>query len=110
MLENESSIIQDYFSFLKGELIEVLECLSKGDPWQDHMMGYELPEHSDGVDSTKDGITIFMQTYEYNEINIENSKFYSCLNEICDEYLIENPHTKEIVDSLMIKVKDILKT
>lgn len=109
MLENESSIIQDYFSFLKDELIKVLECLSKGDPWQDHMMGYELPEHFDGIDLTNEGITIFMQTYEYTEINMGNSNFNSCLNEICAEYLIENPHNQELVDSLRIKVKEILK-
>ncbi|MFS0557075.1 hypothetical protein [Brevibacillus sp. 179-C9.3 HS] len=108
MLANETPIIQDYFSFLKGELIEVLKHLSSGDPWQDHMMGYELPDHSDGDDSLQDGIIIFLRTYEYMEIHMDSSKFYSCLVEICNEYLIENSQNKEIVHSLMIKVKEVL--
>lgn len=108
MLQNESSIIQDYFSFLKGVLIEVLECLSKGDPWQDHMMGYELPEHSDGIDSNKDQIVLFMQTHEYIEFHLEKSRFYTYLLEVCGEYIFENPHSKEMVDSLMVKIEGIL--
>ncbi|MOA24487.1 hypothetical protein D3C78_1451650 [compost metagenome] len=94
---------------MKGELIEVLEYLSQGEPWQNHMIGFELPEHFDEDDSNKDGIMLFMQTYKYIEINIDNLKFYNCLKEICDEYLIENPGTKEVIHSLMIKAKEILE-
>ncbi len=35
-------MITRFFSFLKNDLLEVLECLSNREPWQDHMMGYEL--------------------------------------------------------------------
>ncbi|MEK4051571.1 MULTISPECIES: hypothetical protein [Bacillus] len=50
MLKDHQPVVQDFFSFLKNDLLEVLECLSNREPWQDHIIGYELPEHSEDIE------------------------------------------------------------
>ncbi|WP_042473890.1 hypothetical protein [Bacillus ndiopicus] len=107
MLIDKQPVIQDFFSFLKSDLLDVLECLSKREPWQDHMMGYELPEHSEEIEF-KEGIMIFMNTATYNEIIMDSSDFYGCLEEICMEFVGENPEQKVQVYLLMDKIKTIL--
>lgn len=108
MLADKQPVIQDFFSFLKSDLLDVLENLSNGEPWQDHMMGYELPEHSEEIDF-KEGIMIFIDTASYNEIIMNNSDFYGCLKETCMEYIDKNPEQKDQVYLLMDKIKDTLK-
>lgn len=107
MLKKMQPIVQDFFSFLKNDLVEVLECLSHREPWQDHMMGYELPEHSEDVEFNN-GVMIFMNTASYHEIVMDNLDFYSCLEEICMEYVTETPEQKAQVYLLLDKVKTTL--
>lgn len=107
MLIDKQPVIQDFFSFLKSDLLEVLECLSNREPWQDHMMGYELPEHSEEIEF-KEGIMIFMNTTTYNEIVMNSSDFYGCLKETCMEYVGENPQQEDQVHLLMDKIKVVL--
>ncbi|MEK3941226.1 hypothetical protein ABEO94_04755 [Bacillus pumilus] len=59
MLKDHQPVVQDFFSFLKNDLLEVLECLSNREPWQDHVIGYELPEHSEDIEFNT-GVMIFM--------------------------------------------------
>lgn len=107
MLIDKQPVIQDFFSFLKSDLLNVLECLSKREPWQDHMMGYELPEHSEEIEF-KEGIMIFINTASYNEIIMSSSDFYGCLKETCMEFVGENQEQKIQVDVLMDKIKTVL--
>lgn len=107
MLIDKQPFIQDFFSFLKSDLLNMLECLSNGEPWQDHMMGYELPVHSEEIDFI-DGIMIFINTASYNEIIMNSLDFYGCLKEICVEFIDENPEKKEQVHLLMDKIKAVL--
>lgn len=106
MLIDKQPVIQDFFLFLKSDLLDVLECLSNREPWQDHMMGYELPEHSDEIEFNE-GIMIFMNTASYNEITMDSSDFYSCLEEICLDFVDENPEKKvqvlRYIDELVCK-------
>ncbi|WP_446936015.1 hypothetical protein [Lysinibacillus fusiformis] len=104
---DKQPVIQDFFSFLKSDLLEVLECLSNREPWQDYMMGYELPEHSEQIEF-EEGIMIFMNTASYNEIIMDNSVFYGCLEEICLEFVAVNPEQKVQVYLLMDKINTIL--
>lgn len=106
MLIDKQPFIQDFFSFLKSDLLSVLKCLSNGEPWQDHMMGYELPEHSDEVDF-KEGIMIFINTASYNEVIMGSKEFYDCLKETCIEFIRGNPKQEEQVNLLMDKIKCI---
>lgn len=107
MLKDKQPVIQDFFSFLKSDLLEVLQCLSNREPWQDHMMGYELPEHSEEIEF-KEGIMIFMNTATYNEIIMNSSDFYGCLKETCMEFIEENPQQEDQVHLLMDKIKGVL--
>ncbi|MGN7941436.1 MULTISPECIES: hypothetical protein [Bacillaceae] len=107
MLKDKQPVIQDFFSFLKSDLLEVLECLSKGEPWQDHMMGYELPEHSEEIEF-KEGVMIFITTSTYNEIIMKNIDFYECLKETCMEFIDESPERKNQVYLLIDKIKVVL--
>lgn len=108
MLIEKQPVIQDFFSFLKSDLIKVLESLSKREPWQDHMMGYELPEHSEEI-GFKEGIMIFINTASYNEIIMNSPDFYDCLKETCMEFVQENPHQKHQVHLFMDRIKTVLK-
>lgn len=107
MLIDKQPIIQDFFSFLKNDLLDVLECLSNREPWQDHMMGYELPEHSDEIEF-KEGIMIFMNTASYNEIIMDSLDFHDCLEEVCMEFVGDNLDQKDRVYLLMDKTKSVL--
>ncbi|MFD3271287.1 hypothetical protein ACE3MS_14305 [Paenibacillus dendritiformis] len=107
MLIDKQPVIQDFFSFLKSDLLDVLECLSNGEPWQDHMMGYELPEHSEEIEF-KEGIMVFINTSSYNEIIMKSTDFYDCLKEICVEFIGENPEQKDQVNLLIDKIKVVL--
>lgn len=107
MLIEKQPVIQDFFSFLKSDLLDVLECLSNREPWQDHMMGYEFPEHSEETEF-KDGIMIFMNTTTYSEIVMNSSDFFGCLKETCMEFVGEHPQQEDQVHLLMDKIKAIL--
>ncbi|NPC93894.1 hypothetical protein HOO54_17145 [Bacillus sp. WMMC1349] len=107
MLENKQPFIQDFFSFLKNDLLEVLECLSNEEPWQDHMMGYELPVHSEESEC-KEWIIIFMNSFTYYEITIKSIDFYDCLKETCLEFIEENPEQKKQVDLLIDTIAVVL--
>ncbi|MCW6698852.1 hypothetical protein LG401_18070 [Bacillus pumilus] len=76
MLKDHQPVVQDFFSFLKNDLLEVLECLSNREPWQDHIIGYELPEHSEDIEFNT-GVMIFMNTASYHEIIMDTPDFYS---------------------------------
>ncbi|MBU8711079.1 hypothetical protein KM924_01035 [Brevibacillus parabrevis] len=99
--------MQGFFSFLKSDLLDVPECLSNGEPWQDHMMGYELPEHSEEIEF-KEGIMIFINTSSYNEIIMKNIDFYDCLKETCVEFIRDNPEQKDQVNLHIDKIKVVL--
>jgi hypothetical protein len=92
---------------LKSDLLDVLECLSNRESWQDHMMDYEFPEHSEETEF-KDGIMIFMNTTTYSEIVMNSSDFFGCLKETCMEFVGEHPQQEDQVHLLMDKIKAIL--
>lgn len=108
MVENNPKYALDFFFFLKGELIEMLECLANGEPWRNYIMGFELPEHDD-TGSFEEGVMIFMNTSTYNELHLDSITFYNHLQGVCGEYIIENPKDEMKIQEFMGKIKTILK-
>ena len=98
-------VTKDFFYFIKPDLIEVLEYLSRRESWQESIVGYELPEDGD----FGNGILLFMNTTDYGEVLLNELEFYEKLKITCEEYINNYLQEKEKVEILMKKVKKVLR-